>query len=196
LSSSLADYGVDPVEFLSQSQIEVREPNLRRARGCLWGLGGWFLGLGVVAAVCGRREGFDDVREALNYYVHQRASLQAASYLSTGGTEPIPVAAVSNPADAAAWNQTVEQVRQKVVELDAVFRTLRLGVNVRVVLEMGGRRLHYWRFGSHACLVAEARDRIDSRLWRRLLFPFGRTGDREFRGLVHSIRAIASIHGA
>jgi hypothetical protein len=186
---------------MAQWNIHGEKPDLKRLLGFLRILGFWFLALGVYTAAMGRRQVFFDVRKVVEYYVQQRRSMYAVTYTTIGAMQlrETSVSKYGDAIDPEEWEQTVKQLHEALCQLDEPFRKSRQGGNGRVVVEVDGLSLHYWRLGAHAYIVARPRDRTDltghplKLLWRLLWW---RNGDQEFRALVSSIRAIASVHGA
>jgi hypothetical protein len=193
LNEQLRERGVDAEEFAMRLNIHVSRPSLQHIRWCLLGLGGWFVALGLYVRVQWPREVFDDIREALRYFVHRRQTLNAASF-TTFGRETVSASEVHDSQNQGKWNDMVTRLHAELVTLDKVFRHSRQGQNARVVLELPGLNLHHWRFDSRASLTAEPKQRtnLKGRLPAFLRFQ---TGDQEFRALVSSINAMTSIYG-
>jgi hypothetical protein len=199
LAGSLATYSVDLDEIVSSLKIRVTTANLQLVRWCLLGLGGWFIVLGVLCGVLGNRDYFENVDHALRHYIRRRKTLRAATYTSVGAVVTT-VCHVAERSDLDGWDKRVASLHDTLLHIDEVFLTSRQGRNVRMVLESSAVIHQYWRFGAHAYLVAKSRgsSSLEARgpsrigLWGWLPRTSAVT---EFRGLIDSIRSIASVHG-
>ncbi len=195
-NGALQGFGIDLPILAQHMHLRFGAELLQHTRWALFTVGGWFLLLGLVTAILGRREVFTSVQGALHYYVRERQAFSAVSYVVLAASK-VQLAETAQADDHERWCQDVAAIYQTVGHLDDAFRPSWQGANVRLELAWGEHPLnplvtrYVWRFGPRTYLVAEVPTPAGGRrAWGR-----SRQGLREFRALVGAIRSLVSVHG-
>ena len=218
VAGALEARSIDLLGTAEHYGLHLEPATLERVRLCVLALGCACVALGLASWIWTRRDAFEGVPAAIRYYVLARDhALDAASYFALRGGVRVEVTEIYDLTRREEWERVARGFHNLLCRLDAGFRTSGQGENVRVVLELPGLHLHYWRLGAHAYLVAQPRrvpppewerrfaaERMEEMrgsllgrwLWAEAPVWFPDHEDQGVRALVAAIRSIASIHGA